>query len=287
MKTILFAGFFFLFASALPAQRADRGENKKNSITRDSLSLPAGLAKTSDRPAPGNLTASPDTNPVLDTSDEIRQGVIYVQKPNIIPYVKVEYKYYLSHVNMVQIDRPVDNGVPGNVERESVPQFDSNMYSQKLQRVYPVKGEDPLLSKMFVDNLQYRYNVSDTPRVDTMVMGMWIDLHGKVKRVLDDPEYTLKMPEQMVKELTNAGQKVVNATWGSAGGYKEKKKLFRKQPLILESYYVEVFIIVSSYPVTQEQKISRYASFDHPLNAPPIDEQEKKSAEQNATLKPR
>jgi hypothetical protein len=120
-----------------------------------------------------------------------------------------------------------------------------------------------------------------------MVMGMWIDRFGRIKRVLDDPEYTLKMPEQMVNELTSAGQKVANTNWGQPGGFYPKKKLFHKAPLTLESYYVEVFIIVSSYPLTQEQKITQYTPFDYPLNSPPIDQQEKKSLEQNSHIEPR
>lgn len=277
--------FVFIFEGSAFAQRL-----KKDKFTQeDTVVTPFFLAKAATdsvaKQIPENLTASLSTAVSSDTSGEIPQGVIYVQKPNIIPYVKVEYKYYLAHVNMVKVERPVDNGVPGNVEVENVPQFDSNMYSQKLQRVYPAKGGNPLLSKMFVENMQYRYNTSDTPRVDTMVMGMWINSRGKVQRVLDDPEYTLQMPEQMAEELTKAGQTVTE--WGQPGGYYPKKKLFRKAPLTRESYYVEVFIIVSSYPLTSEQKITRYAPFDYPLNAPPINEQEKKSAEQNATIEPK
>jgi hypothetical protein len=50
---------------------------------------------------------------------------------------------------------------------------------------------------------------------------------------------------------------------------------------MLESYYCEVFVIVSSYPLTQEQKITRYAAFDYPLNSPPVDGQQKASMEKN------
>jgi hypothetical protein len=283
--------FLVCFISAgISAQRSYHG--KKNDRALQGDSVPAFLAKNTGDSAtkkiPANLSASLSATAIVnDTSDstgEIPQGVIRVHKPDIKPYVKVEYKYYLSHVNMVKVDRPVDNGIMTDIQTDNVPQFDSNMYSQNLKREYPKKAPD-LFSKMFYDNMKYRYNVSDTPRVDTMVIGMWIDTHGKVKRVLDDPEYTLKMPDEMVNELTRTGMTVTN--WGQPGGFYPKKKLFRKAPLTFESYYVEVFVIVSSYPLTQEQKITQYAPFDYPLNSPPVDEQEKKSIEKNGAVQPK
>lgn len=219
----------------------------------------------------------------LDTV-EIPQGVIYVRKPTIIPYVKVEYKYYLSHVNMVKVNVPANNGIEGAVETDNVPMFDSSVYSKRLERVYPKKDAE-LLSKMFVEHLTYLYSPSDTPRVDTMVIGMWINTRGKVQRVMDDPEYTLRMPDKMVAELTRASKKV--STWGEPGGYYGRKKMFKKAPLILESYYCEVFVIVSTFPLTQEQKITRYSAFDYPLNSPPTDEQQRASKERNDATRPR
>ncbi|CAN5915176.1 hypothetical protein BH11BAC7_BH11BAC7_20300 [soil metagenome] len=235
-------------------------------------------------PAQNSFNEIPDVVSIAkiprDTSTEIPQGIIYVRKSTIIPYVKVEYKYYLSHVNMVRVNIPVDNGVEGNVETDNVPVFDSSVYSKRLVRAFPREKE--LLSKLFVENMMYRYNASDTPRVDTMVIGLWVNTRGKVQRVMDDPEYTLKMSDQLAKELTRTSQLITD--WGDAGGYYGRKKLFKKAPLILESYYCEVFIIVSSYPLTQEQKITRYAPFDYPLNSPPLDEQQKVSGEKNGTL---
>ena len=231
------------------------------------------------------LTASSATTFKMDTSDtsgEIPQGVIYVRKSNIIPYIKVEYKYYLSRVNMVKIDRPVENGIEGYYETDNVPVFDSAVYSRTLKRLYPKKTQAPLLSKLFVENMKYLYSASDTPRVDTMVIGMWIDDRGKIRRVLDDPEYTLKMPEQMVKELTRASQMVSGTMWGERGGYfQKKKKIFSRPTLMIQSYYCEVFVMVSSFPLTEEQKVTRYAAFDYPLNSPPVDEQQKASMEKN------
>ena len=231
-------------------------------------------------PAAGIVSSQNDTS-------EIPQGVIYVRKPTIIPYVKVEYNYYLSRVSMVKVNVPVNNGIEGAVETDNVPVFDSFAYSPKIKRVYP-KQKELLLSKMFVENLTYLYNANDTPRVDTIVIGLWIDRSGKIKRVMDDPEYTLKMPEQMVKELTRASQKLSGETWGDKGGYYEKKKRFRPQALVIEHYYCEIFVIVSSYPLTEEQKITRYSAWDYPLNSPPLDEQQRASKEKNdAALKPR
>jgi hypothetical protein len=238
----------------------------------------------------GSLPAQPDVNTELVTlapssgdsdTTEIPQGVIRVRKANIIPYVKVEYKYYLSRASKVKVNVPVDNGVVGYVETKEVTVFDSSVYSRRLQRVYP-RERDLLLSKLYVENMTYRYSGDDTARVDTMVIGMWIDNRGRVKEVLDDPEYTLNMPDQMAKELERISHSVVS--WGDPGGYYQAKRRFKKAPLILESYYVEVFIIVSSYPLTQEQKLTRYSPFDYPLNSPPLDEQQKASREKNGTV---
>jgi hypothetical protein len=92
----------------------------------------------------------------------------------------------------------------------------------------------------------------------------------------------LQMPDQVVNELTRASQLLTGLVWGERGGYYQgRKKMFRPATLVLESYYCEVFVIVSSYPLTQEQKIAHYAAFDYPLNSPPTDEQQKASKEKN------
>src|SRR6187551_429361 len=193
MRTLSFLIFLFLFfAAGIPAQQV-------------------AANPTSDSDFKAGVTPK-------DTSDEIPQGVIYVRKPNIVPYVKVEYKYYLSRVDLVKVNVPAANGMEGEVEVDEVPRFDSAIYSKRKVRVYP-KKECQLLSKMFWDNITCFYNASDTPRVDTMVIGLWIDQNGKVRRVLDDPEYTLKMPDQMVKELTRASHLLTGEVWGQKGGY--------------------------------------------------------------------
>jgi hypothetical protein len=258
MRTLSFLIFLFLFfAAEIPAQQ-------DTVISSDLISQ-----------------VSPQ-----DTSDEIPQGVIKVRKANILPYVKVEYKYYLSHVSMVKVNVPSANGM-GPDEVDEVPVFDSAVYSKRKPRMYP-KKECQLLSKMFVENMACLYSVNDTPRVDTMVIGLWIDANGKVRRVLDDPEYTLKMPDQMVKELTRASHLLSGENWGQKGGYfQQNKRRFRQPTLTFESYYCEVFVIVSSYPLTQEQKITRYAPFDYPLNSPPTDEEQKRSMEKNSKVVPK
>lgn len=233
--------------------------------------------------AGGPNAGSPRGNADTTDTTEIPQGIIHVKKATIAPYVKVEYKYYLAHVNTVKMEVPVENGVQGNVEMKDVPVFDSTVYSRLIKRQYPRKIKDPLLSKMFVENMKFLYGSGDTMRADTMVLGLWIDNRGRVREVIDDPEYTLNMPEQMVNELTRTSQLLQGAQWGEKGGYYQgRKKMFKQPTLVLESYYCEVFVIVSSYPLTQEQKIAHYAAFDYPLNSPPTDEQQKASKEKNA-----
>lgn len=221
-------------------------------------------------------------------SVEIPQGVIYVRKPHIRPFVKVDYKLYLCRVdpNGLRREIPVTDRNTGftDIQIETVPLFDSAFYSKKLERTYPQKSY--LFSKYFVENLKYQYQASDTPRVDTMVIGMWIDKSGKIKRAMPDTEYTGNMPRKLVTELAGVSMRMTD--WGEKGGYKTKKKFLRPSQLVIENYYCEFFVIVSSYPVTNEQKKSgtAYALFDYPLNSPPTDEQQRQSMEKNGGLPP-
>lgn len=218
------------------------------------------------------ISAAPD-------SVEIPQGIIFVQKPHITPFVKVDYKLFLSRVRMQEVLVPVNNGIENYVERDNRPVFDSSIYPKSLERVYPKKN--PVFSKYFVENLDYQYQASDTPRVDTMVIGMWIDRFGKVKRVMPDTDYTGEMPRALVTELAAISWGIND--WGEKGGYKTKKKLFRPSQLVIENYYCEAYVIVSSYPLTDEQKKTgtSYALFDYPLNSPAADAQQQASMDKN------
>lgn len=218
------------------------------------------------------------------SSNEIQAGIIYVRKPHISPFVKVTYKLYLAHVNPKGGQREVGvtdkNAGFTDTQIEIIPTFDSNMYSKKLARDYPVNA-DPL-SRYFVENLNYRFQPNDTPRVDTMLYGMWIDSRGKVKYIMPDSNYDCHMSSALIRELDSISWRISN--WGTGGGYHTPKKFLRPAHFVGESYYCEVYVIVSSYPLTVEQKKTgtSYAPFDYPLNCPAIDPEQKASLECNS-----
>lgn len=271
MKSLRILFFLFLlFSCEVFAQRSRQGEKPLMLPMGDSLGTSLSLSAD---------TTKPQLTSIASDTGELSVGIIYVRKPHIIPYVKVDYKLYLAHVKMVKVEVPVDNGLQGNVEIDNQPVFDSNAYSKKLKRDYPV-ASDPL-SKYFVSNMQYQYQSNDTPRVDTMVIGFWIDTRGRIKRALPDTEYVGNMPSALVTELAKTSWTISN--YGAAGGYYTPKKFLRPSKLTYESYYCEAYVIVSSYPLTVEQHENgtAYAPFDFPLNCPAIDPEQKKSLEKN------
>ncbi len=210
--------------------------------------------------------------------DVVKQGVIKVRKPAVRPYFKVEYYMTLSRVTEVEILVPAPNGIPGQMERDKVPVFDSS-YSSKNERVYPQKATH--LSKKLVDEIEFSYSFGDTTSIDTMVVELWIGKNGKIKWRSPDTSYNGDMPRKLELELYSAMMEMTE--WGRGGGYKEPKKFLRKQKLIPENYYCVLYIISSAKPLTTAQKSSgsRYAPFDIPLNSPPENEQQKDFLEKN------
>ncbi len=218
-----------------------------------------------------------------DTND-ISLGVIFVRKPHINPYVKVNYKFYLVHVDPKknsQREVQVTDANSGftDTQIQKIPIFDSSVYSKKLKRDYPAIAQP--LSKYFVENMSFQYQPNDTPRVDTMLVGIWIDARGKVRIVLPDTENVGTMPSKMIAELYRVSTGI--SEWGAGGDYRTPKKFLRSSQLIFESYYCEAYVIVSSFPLTVEQKKNGAASapFDYPLNCPTMDTEQKKSLEKN------
>ncbi len=270
---ILFFSFPF-FSCDVFAQRSREGEKPLTLPLGDSLST--SLSVSAD-------TVKPQLTVIASDTGEIPIGIIYVRKPHITPYVKVNYKLYLAHVNPKGSQRDVlvtdRNSGFTDTQVEPIPTFDSNMYSKKLKREYPVNA-DPL-SKYFVENLRFQYQPNDTPRVDTMLIEMWIDPRGKIKWIMPDTEYVGNMSSALVRELDSISWRI--SDWGTECGYHTTRKFLRPSHLILESYYCEAFVIVSSYPLTQEQRKTgkSYAPFDYPLNCPPINPEQKSSLENN------
>jgi hypothetical protein len=214
---------------------------------------------------------NPDTllAKVNDTGG-VQAGVIKVRKPRLTPFVKVEYNLYLADMNTVEILVPGPDNYP---RRKRVPVYDSLKYPYTLERMYP--GKAVLLSKFYAENMLYTYPSADTMRIDTMVVGLWIAKNGKVSHVDPDTTYTGGMPELMVSELYAISMNLEE--WGSGGGYKTPKKFLKPSQPVGEGYYCEMYIIVSSAPLTEEQRNTgaAWSPFDFPLNSPPMDERQR------------
>src|SRR3954466_432504 len=124
---LLRISFLLIFSCNLFAQQAKRSPAVNQ--TTDSLSSANKVNRDS--------TLLAFNNPVADTdtfSAEIPEGVIYVRKPHINPYVKVDYKLFLSRVSMMTVDVPVGEGIMP--EQTQVPVYDTLAY----QRAFYVKN---------------------------------------------------------------------------------------------------------------------------------------------------
>lgn len=221
---------------------------------------------------------------VIQASDtgEIPEGVIYVRKPHINPFIKVDYKLFLSRVMLAPVEVPVGDGIMPEID--TVPIYDSAYYKRAFyvkntDKNYPVKSE--FYAKYFAENLHYQYSSADTPRVDTLTIGMEILSNGKVKYITPYTELAGNMPKEMLDQLTHLSMGITS--WGTGGGYQTKKKFLKPIQRIPENYYCEIYVIVSSYPLTQEQKNTgmAYSPFDYPLNSPTMDEEQKASLKKN------
>lgn len=201
----------------------------------------------------------------------VRAGVIRVKKPVLKPYVKVEYELTLAHVTRVPVEVPVNNGIPGYREIIRMPVYDSALYPENLERVYPSKNLT--LSRYFSQRLDFMYAAQDTNSVDTMYLGVWINRSGKISYVDPDTAGADSMPPALKEQLSSIALSLEGQTWGKGGGYKTEKHFMKPSEFVGESYYCKIRIIVSGAPLTVDQRISgsRPAPFDIPLNSPPSD----------------
>ena len=207
-------------------------------------------------------------------------GVIHVRKEQIAPYVKVEYVLNLAHVRQVEVLVPVGKNMPP--ERTTIPQFDSTLFPYSLHRVYPQKTT--ALSRYYSTNIDFNYAPSDTPRADTMYVDLWIDKNGKIRYAAPDTFHTGKMPHELMLQVASISQSLYGQEWGKGGGYSTPKKFMQPSEFTPESYHCELRVIVSSYPMTVEQKRTgaKFAPFDFPLNSPPLDGQQEQFMEMNS-----
>lgn len=201
-----------------------------------------------------------------------------IQPTTITPFVKVEYSLFLSDVREVPVIREVN----GQEFRDKVPVFDSAVYrSQEVQPVYPQKSTS--LAKYFSEGIEYKYKISDSLRADTLVVGLWITSTGKIRWAEADTALANTMPKELRNQLEGSANALREWGWGKGGGFNTKRRFLRPSEFRAESYYCELYVIVSGRPLTVEQKTTRvqFAPFDIPLNSPPADIEHRNSVEKN------
>lgn len=217
--------------------------------------------------------AAPDVNP----------GVITVRKPTVRPYFKVEYFLTAARVTEVEILVPAASGIPGVMERDKVPVFDSSI-SSKNERIPPQKLVH--LSRMFAEEISFYYPFGDTASIDTLPVELWIGTNGKIKWRSPDTAYNGNMPRTLELELTRMVNKMTE--WGKGGGYMTPKKFLQRRKMVPSGYYCVMYIITSAKPLTPEQKNTgtRYTLFDIPLNSAPDNAEHKEYLEKTYHMDP-
>jgi hypothetical protein len=251
-------------------------------LTAQVTDVVQGVIRVKKPIGPTSMTANgPACGGVLGKDSINRKDSVAKEKPlkPIVPYVKIEYSLFLCNVKKAQTIRYVE-GIP---YRDEIPVFDSLVYGHQLKRVFPKKTTT--MGKYFSNGIDYKYAGKDSNAVDTMHVGLWIDKNGTIKWAEADTVFTGGMPEQMEDELYAKVQVLLSQKWGNGGGYKTTKRFLKPSQFVGESYYCEMFIIVSGKPLTKEQQTngSHYAPFDFPLNSPPIDEKQRDSMEENVS----
>ncbi|HTL81571.1 MAG TPA: hypothetical protein VL651_07695 [Bacteroidia bacterium] len=198
---------------------------------------------------------------------EVPAGVIMVKKPVTTPFVKAEYSLFLSKVRWTD-EIVYYHGIP---ETNRIPVYDSGYYLSPLERALPAKSIN--LGRYFALNLTYDYAVADTPRVDTLVLGLLLNEKGKIQYVDPDTEDAVHMNADLKAELSAIAMSLEDQDWGEPGGYYEPSHALRPKQFVPECYYCELTIIVSSMPLTPDQKSTRavFPPRDLPLNTVPVD----------------
>ncbi|MBI3511375.1 MAG: hypothetical protein HY064_11980 [Bacteroidetes bacterium] len=219
-----------------------------------------------------NSSSQPDT-----AKKEIPQGVIHIRKATCTPYVKVEYSLQLSKVAWGE--RSVNYN--GDVQLQRVPVYDSLFYGPDLKREYP--RETTNISRYIGLNLAFSFPANDTPAVDTMYVDVWISKNGKIQYADPDTVNTGNMNNELVAELGALTVSLEGQQWGTAGGFDTPKQLMKPSEFVAENYCCRMAIIVSSMPLTTDQKNTRavFSPFDIPLNCPASDEEQKAFLQRN------
>lgn len=210
----------------------------------------------------------------------ISMGTIIVAKQPIAPYYKVEYEMRRiadPSKTVKKVRTPAIDSTSGDTaqfvstdgssewtRRSGNPGGDSLELEKGARLVFP--KTNMLLSKHYADDVNFFYSRSDTPRVDTIRVGLWINKQGAVKRVYIRQSNAEETPKDLYDQVVGASLKLKK--WGEAGGYWPRKRIFRKSVFVKDNFYCDMYIIVASYPMSAEQlkSGSRYMNIDRIRN---------------------
>ncbi|TND06482.1 MAG: hypothetical protein FD123_3520 [Bacteroidetes bacterium] len=210
-------------------------------------------------------------------------GVIRVTRKPISPYFKVEYtmtrmldpvKAAKKNKNADSTAQP-DNGDSGwKYERKKSDDEDSLTLERGAKVVFPTRITN--ISQHYMNEITYYYNFTDTPRVDTMHVGLWINTTGKIRQVYVREQEKETVPESLYDQVIGASLKLKK--WDAYGGHWPRKRFLRKQKFVKDHFYCSMNVIIASFPMSLEQKTSgvRFTAKDVCLNEPPPPESRKK-----------
>ncbi|MGL5891832.1 MAG: hypothetical protein ACRC3B_18205 [Bacteroidia bacterium] len=192
---------------------------------------------------------------VAEDTTAVPAGTIIVRKKPILPYIKVDYTLAAACVREVR--QPDFNDSSGQGQWIAQPLFDTTCIPAALTRVLPQKTIQ--LGRTYAQNIRYEYTAADSARMDTLYIAFWIDTRGNIRGAYPDDKENTTLPAELyiqIKAITNTFR-----TWGDkGGGYRTKRKLFRKSEDRKQDYYCLARVIISAKPLTREQIIAGKSS---------------------------
>jgi hypothetical protein len=204
-------------------------------------------------------TAQPAMQP--DTLEKATRTIVVRRKP-LRPYIKVEYNMFAVCVTE---NRQVDFDSTGSGDWLTLELFDTSCIDNGLQRVLPQHRVQ--FGRTYAQNITYTYSPSDSNRTDTMLVGFWVDRTGKIKNCYPDVIEATTVPPDLYGQLVLIS-KSFQVYGDKGGGYFTRRKFLRPSEFRRSDYYCTVRIIVSSKPLTPEQRIAGESAIpvmDYPI----------------------
>lgn len=196
--------------------------------------------------------------------EPVQQGTITVRKKAIPPFFRVQYSYS-------KIPREYRPGKLRFLERPR--KYDEVRPGQQEKYFLEYPRRTGSLSQLFAAAVQAVYEEADTPRTDTIRIRLTLG-KGKLCRIKAvEIRNGDRIGKHAVTDETVAFAKnmLVNALWGSPGGYShERKKPVADRTFFAEEFYCDVLLIVASFPLTYRQRYEgmNYCLADEELTVP-------------------